>query len=67
MMLNEGLLKVHYRKSANIFVFILKYNVEDFALKQLLIFEICAREIRVESLFTNIQKYVKNKPTFLKN
>ena len=67
MMLNEGLLKVHYRKSANIFVFILKYYVEDYALKHLLIFEICAREIRVESLFTNIQKYVKNKPTFLKN
>ena len=32
------------RKSANVFGFIWKY-VEDFTLKQLLLFEICAREI----------------------
>ena len=32
-------------KSANIFVFIWKYYVEDFILKPLLLFEICARKI----------------------
>ena len=32
-------------KSANIFVFMWKWYVEDFTLKQLLLFEICAHEI----------------------
>ena len=32
-------------KSADIFVFIWKWYVEDFTLKQLLLFEICASEI----------------------
>ena len=32
-------------KSAKIFVFIWKWYVEDFTLKHLLLFEICAREI----------------------
>ena len=40
---------------ANIFVFTWKYDVENFTLKHLLCFEICAREI-LKSLFTNIQK-----------
>ena len=42
-------------KSANMFVFIWKEHVENFILKHLLLFEICAREI-CESFFTNIQK-----------
>ena len=41
-------------KSANIFIFIRKY-AEDFTLKDVLLFEICARE-NVKSLFKNIQK-----------
>ena len=32
-------------KSANIYAFIWKYYIENFTLKHLLLFEICAREI----------------------
>ena len=38
-------------KSANIFVFIRKWYVKDFTLKHLLLFEICAREIRENVLY----------------
>ena len=42
-------------KSVNIFVFIWKSFVEDFTIKHLLFFQICAHEV-YEDLFTNIQE-----------
>ena len=49
-------------KSQNIFVFILKYNVEDFTLKHLLLFEICVREICEKFVYKHSEtiKYIKN-------
>ena len=49
-------------KSANIFVFIWKYYVEDFILKHLLLFEICARKICEKFIFKHSEtiEYVKN-------
>ena len=47
-------------KPTNIFVSTWKY-VEDFTLKQLLLFEICAREIYGKFIYKNSEKlYVKN-------
>ena len=48
-------------KSADIFVFIWKY-VEDFTLKHLLLFEICAREISGKFVYKHSEtiEYVKN-------
>ena len=49
-------------KSANIFVFIWKQYVEDFALKHLLLFEISAREISEKFVYKHSEtiEYVKN-------
>ena len=56
-------------KSVNLFIFISKY-VEDFTLKYLLSFEICAREV-CKILFTKFQKQQNMlkiiEPTFLRN
>ena len=48
-------------KSANIFVFIEKY-VEDFTLKHLILFEICAREISAKFVYKHSEtiESVKN-------
>ena len=53
-------------KSANIFIFIWKYHVEDFRLKHLLLFEICAHEIWEKFVYKHSEtiNYVKNYPTF---
>ena len=50
------------RKSANVFVFIRKYYVEDFTLKHLLLFEICTREICKKFVYKHSEtiEYVKN-------
>ena len=49
-------------KSANIFVFIWKQYVEDFTLKQLLLFEICALEECEKPVYKHSEtiEYVKN-------
>ena len=49
-------------KSANIFVFIWKWYVEDFTLKHLLLFEICARKICVKFVYKHSEtiENVKN-------
>ena len=49
-------------KSANIFVFIWKYYVEDFTSKCLLFFEICAPKIREKFVYKHSKaiEYVKN-------
>ena len=49
-------------KPANIFVFIWKLYVEDFTLKHLLIFEICAHEIceKFVSKYSEITEWVQN-------
>ena len=49
-------------KSVNIFVFIWKYYVEDFALKHPLLFKICARELceKFVSKHSETIEYVKN-------
>ena len=49
-------------KSANTFVFIWKQYVEDFTLKHLWIFEICAREIYEKFVYKHSEtiEYVKN-------
>ena len=49
-------------KSANIFVFTWKQYVEDFTLKRLLRFEICAREICENFVYKDSEtiEYVKN-------
>ena len=49
-------------KSVNIFVFIWKKYAEDFTLKHLLLFEICAREICEKFVYKHSEtmKYVKN-------
>ena len=47
-------------KSAYIFIFIWKY-VEDFTFKHLLLFEICARELREKIVYKHSEKiYIKN-------
>ena len=48
-------------KSANIFVFMGKYYVEDLTLKQLLILEMCALEIYEKFVYTHSEtiEYVK--------
>ena len=48
-------------KSVNIFLFILQY-VDDFTLKHLSLFEICAREIREKFVYNHSEtiEYVKN-------
>ena len=48
--------------SGNIFVFIQKKYVEDFTLKHLLLFEICAREICEKFVYKHSEtiEYVKN-------
>ena len=53
-------------KSANIFIFIWKYHVEDFRLKHFLLFEICAHEIWEKFVYKHSEtiNYVKNYPTF---
>ena len=43
-------------KSANTFVSIWKEYIEDFILKQLLLFEICAREIRETFVYKHSEK-----------
>ena len=54
--------------SANIFVFTEKYYFEDFTLKHLLLFEICAREVCEKFVYKHSEtiEYVKNLPTFKK-
>ena len=49
-------------KSVNIFVFKRKYYVENFTLKHLLLYEICAREICEKSVYKHTEtiEYVKN-------
>ena len=49
-------------KSVNSFVFIWKYYVEDFTLKQPLVSEICAREICEKFVYnySGTTEYVKN-------
>ena len=49
-------------KSANIFVFIQKYYVEDFTLKHFLLFEIYPREICEKFVYKHSEtiEYVKN-------
>ena len=49
-------------KSVNIFVFIWKYYVEEFTLKQLLLFEICPDEICKKFIYKHSEtiEYVKN-------
>ena len=49
-------------KSTNIFVCIWKYYVEDFTLKQMLLFEICAHDIFETSVYKHWEaiEYVKN-------
>ena len=49
-------------KSANIFVFKWKWYVEDFTLKHLLLFEICAREICEKFVYKHSEtiEYIKN-------
>ena len=49
-------------KSANLFAFIWKYNVEGFTLKHLLIFEICAREMCEKFAYKHSEtiEFVKN-------
>ena len=49
-------------KSANIFIFIWKYYVKDFTLKQLLLFEICTREVCEKFVYKHLEtiEYVKN-------
>ena len=44
------------RNSANIFVFIWKQYVEDFTLKHLLVFEICAREIYEKFVYKHLEQ-----------
>ena len=53
-------------KYAYIFVFISKKYVEDFTLKHLLLFEICAGEICEKFVYKHSEtiEYVKNQPTF---
>ena len=50
------------QKSVNIFVFIWKQYAEDFTLKRLLLFEICAREMCVKFVYKHSETiaYVKN-------
>ena len=52
----------HIWKSANMFVLIQKQYVEDFTLKHLLLFEICAREIYEIFIYkySETMEYVKN-------
>ena len=49
-------------KSANIFAFIWKYYVEDFTLKHIHFFEICARETCEKFVYKHSEaiEYVKN-------
>ena len=58
---NKGTL-MQIWKSANIFVFIWKQNVEGFTLKRLLLFEICEREICKKFVYKHSEtiEYVKN-------
>ena len=53
------------RKSVNIFVFTWKFYVENFTLKNVLLFEICAREIREKFVYKHSETidHDKNKPT----
>ena len=53
-------------KSANIFAFIWKLYAEDFTLKHLLLFEICAHEVCEKFIYkhSEIIEYVENYPTF---
>ena len=44
------------RNSANIFVFIWKQYVEDFTLKHLLVFKICAREIYEKFVYKHLEQ-----------
>ena len=62
MLFFKGIL-MQISKSANIFVFIWKYYVEDFTLlKHLLLFEICASEICEKFAYKHSEtiEYVKN-------
>ena len=56
-------------KSANIFVFIEKYYVEDLILKHLLFFKICACEICEEFVYKHSEtiEYFKKLAYFLRN
>ena len=49
-------------KSANIFIFIGKQYVEDFRLKHLLLFDVCAHEICENFVYKHLEtiEYVKN-------
>ena len=49
-------------KSVNIFVFVWKYCAEDFTLKHVLLFEICARELCEKFVYKRSEtiEYVKN-------
>ena len=49
-------------ESANIFVFVWKYYVDDFILKHLLLFEICARKTCEKFLYKHSEtiEYVQN-------
>ena len=53
-------------KSVNIFVFIWKKYVEDFTLKHLLLFEICAPEVCEKFIYKHSEtiEYAKNYPAF---
>ena len=63
--INKGTL-MQIWKSANIFVFIWKWYVEDFTLKHLLLFETCAHEICEKFVYKHSEtiENVKNQPTF---
>ena len=53
-------------KSVNIFVFIWKQYVEDFTLTQLLLFEICTRDICDKTVYKHSEtiEYVENELSF---
>ena len=53
---------MHIWKSANIFVFIWKYCVEDFTLRHFILFEIWEREICEDFVYKHSEtiEYVKN-------
>ena len=49
-------------KPANIFLFIWKQSFEDFTVKHLLLFEICAREVGEKFVYKHSEtiEYIKN-------
>ena len=53
-------------KSANFFALIWKWYVEDFTLKHLLLFEVCAHDMYEKFVYKHSEtiEYVKNYPTF---